>query len=65
MRRNFERHVKLRDSLIAWYRAIDAIEPGRVVFGLPEAGIDPKLLALGPRKVRSGAALFDQLMAAL
>jgi hypothetical protein len=64
-RRNFERHVKLRDSLIAWYRAIDAIEPGRVVFGLPEAGIDPTFLALGPRRVRSGAAIFDQLVAGL
>jgi pantothenate kinase-related protein Tda10 len=64
-RRNFERHVKLRNSLIDWYRAIDAIEPGRVVFGLPDTGIDPKLLALGPRKVRSGAALFDRLIGAL
>jgi hypothetical protein len=64
-RRNFERHVRLRDSLIVWYRAIDATEPGRVVFGLPEAGIDPKLLALGPRKTRSGAALFDRLVGTL
>jgi len=64
-RRNFERHVKLRDSLIDWYRAIDAIEPGRVVFGLPESGIDPKLLALGQRATRSGAALFDRLLASL
>jgi len=64
-RRNFERHVKLRDSLIAWYRAIDAIEPGRVVFGLPDTGIEPKLLALGPRTIRSGAALFDRLLVSL
>jgi len=64
-RRNFERHVKLRDSLLSWYRAIDAIELGRVVFGLPETGIDPKLLALGPRKTRSSAALFDRLLAML
>jgi hypothetical protein len=61
-RRNFERHVKLRDSLLQWYRAIDAIEPGRVVLGLPETGIDSKLLALGPRRVRSSAALFDHLI---
>ncbi len=64
-RRNFERHVKLRDSLIDWYRAIDAIEPGRVVFGLPDTGIDPKLLGLGPRKTHSGAALFDRLVGTL
>ncbi|HEY3218714.1 MAG TPA: hypothetical protein VGK15_06480 [Candidatus Limnocylindria bacterium] len=64
-RRNFERHVKLRDSLLQWYRVIDAVEPGRVIFGLSETGIDPTALALGPRKVRSGAALFDQLVASL
>lgn len=61
-RRNFERHVKLRDSTLRWYRAIGAVEPGRVIFGLPESGIEPTLLALGPRRVRSGAALFDHLM---
>jgi hypothetical protein len=64
-RRNFERHVKLRDSLLRWYRVIDALEPGRVVFGLPKSGIDPKLLALGPRRDRSGTELFDRLVAAL
>jgi hypothetical protein len=64
-RRNFERHVKLRDSLLDWYRAIDAIEPGRVVFGLPDTGIDPNLLALGPRRLRGGATVFDQLVSSL
>jgi hypothetical protein len=64
-RRNFERHALLRDSLLRWYRNIDALEPGRVVFGLPETGIDPALLARGPRKLRSDAALFDRLVASL
>jgi hypothetical protein len=64
-RRNFERHVQLRDSLLRWYRAIDALERGRVVFGLPNSGIAPELLALGPRRERSGAALFARLMDAL
>jgi hypothetical protein len=64
-RRGFERHVLLRDSLLRWYRAIDALEPGRVRFELPETGLTPDLLALGPRKVRSGAALFDRLLNAL
>src|SRR6266567_3042886 len=59
-RRNFERHVQLRDSLLQWYRAIDALEPGRVVFGLPESGIAP-----GHRRMRSGASLFDALVRAL
>jgi hypothetical protein len=61
-RRNFEIHVKLRDSTITWYRAIDALEPGRVVFGLPADGVTPDLLAKGKRATRSGPELFDHLM---
>jgi len=64
-RRGFERHVLLRDSLLRWYRAIDALEPGRVRFELPDAGLTPELLALGARKVRSGADLFERLLAEL
>jgi hypothetical protein len=64
-RGGFERHVKLRDSLLRWYRAIDDLEPGRVHFELPEKGLTPDLLAIGPRRVRSGAALFDRLLALL
>ena len=64
-RRGFERHVLLRDSLLRWYHAIDELEPGRVRFELPEAGLTPDLLALGPRRVRSGAELFDRLLAEL
>ena len=64
-RRGFERHVLLRDSLLHWYRAIDELEPGRVRFELPETGLTPDLLAVGPRRVRSGAALFDQLLTRL
>ena len=64
-RRGFERHVLLRDSLLRWYRAIDALEPGRVRFGLPESGLTLDLLAIGPRRVRSGAAVFDRLLALL
>ena len=61
-RRNFERHVLLRDSLLRWYSAIDRLEPGRVVFGLPAVGITPDLIAKGERKRRSGRELFDELM---
>jgi hypothetical protein len=61
-RRNFERHVLLRDSLLRWYSAIDRLEPGRVVFGLPAGGITPELIAKGKRTTRSGRALFDRLM---
>lgn len=64
-RHGFERHVLLRDSLLEWYRAIDVLEPGRVRFGLPDAGLTAGFLALGPRRTRSGAPLFDQLLARL
>ena len=61
-RRNFERHVLLRDALLRWYGAIDRLEPGRVVFGLPAGGIAPELVAKGKRARRSGPELFDELM---
>jgi hypothetical protein len=64
-RRNFERHILLRDSLLRWYSAIDRLEPGRVVFGLPAAGITPELIAIGKRARRSGLELFDHLMSEL
>jgi hypothetical protein len=64
-RGNFERHVRLRDSLVRWYSAIDRLEPGRVVFGLPIEGLTRELLAKGQRRERSGAVLFDRLMAEL
>lgn len=64
-RRNFDRHVRLRDSLLRWYSAVDQLEPGRVVFSLPETGLTPDLLAVGPRRERSGTRLFDELLATL
>lgn len=64
-RHGFERHILLRDSLLRWYRAIDELEPGRVRFGLPDSGLTPDLLALGSRQVRSGADLFERLLALL
>jgi hypothetical protein len=64
-RSNFERHVQLADGLMRWYSAIDRLEPGRVVFGLPAGGIAPDLLAKGKRTTRSGPELFDRLMSEL
>ena len=64
-RRNFESHVRLHESSLRWYRAIDALDPGRVIFGLPEEGLAPRILALGERRERSGPALFDRLMSLL
>ena len=64
-RRNFERHVLLRDALLRWYGAVDRLEPGRVVFGLPAAGLTPDLISRGKRARRSGVDLFDELMSQL
>jgi hypothetical protein len=64
-RRNFEIHVRLREASLRWYRAIDALEPGRVFFGLPAEGLTPEVLMLGQRRERSGPALFDRLMSEL
>jgi hypothetical protein len=61
-RRNFERHVLLRDALLRWYAAIDRLEPGRVIFGLPADGIPPELIAKGKRGTQSGLELFDKLV---
>jgi hypothetical protein len=64
-RRNFERHVVLRDALLRWYEAIDRLEPGRVVFGLPPGGLSPDLIAKGKRARRSALELFDEMMGEL
>jgi hypothetical protein len=64
-RRSFERHILLRDALVRWYSAIDRLEPGRVVFGLPVNGLTPDLRAKGKRARRSGRELFDELMGEL
>jgi len=64
-RRNFERHVRLRDALLGWYRAIDQLEPGRVVFGLPDEGITRAMLAKGKRTTKLGPEMFDRLMGVL
>ena len=64
-RRNFDRQVQLRDALLRWYGAIDLLDPGRVIFGLPAAGLTPELIARGKRSRRSGLDLFDELMSEL
>lgn len=64
-RGSVEQHALMRDSLLRWYRAIDELEPGRVRFELPEAGLTPDLLAITPRRVRSGAELFERLLTRL
>ena len=54
-RRNFELHLRLGPPLIEWYRAIEAILPGRVLWSLPEQGIP----AAEARARDEDATLFD------
>lgn len=55
-------HLRLREPLIRWYAALDALDPGRVVWDLP-AGGPPPLPA--PRPDRCSVELVDALVAAL
>jgi hypothetical protein len=61
-RRNFATHVQLREPLRHWYAALDALDPGRVIWDLPADGV-PKLPE--PRAVRTGVDLLDALVGAL
>ena len=59
-RRHFDLHVQLAAPLHDWYRAVSALDPGRVRWELPATGI-PGLGTLQPRKPRTGTAIFDAL----
>lgn len=61
-RRNFATHVQLREPLRQWYETLDALDPGRVIWQLPEAGV-PKLPE--PREHRTSVALLDAFVDAL
>lgn len=60
LRRNFDLHRRMQPALIAWYRAIDAVLPGRVHFGLPTT--IPSLHANGSRYDPN---VFDRMIEAL
>ncbi len=64
-RSRHEMHLRIAPALKRWYSAIAAIDPDRVQFRLPADGLQAEHLALGPRPVRSGTALFDRLMSEL
>ena len=61
-RRNFATHVQLREPLRQWYATLDRLDPGRVIWDLPDDGV-PKLPA--PRADRTSADLLDELIDAL
>lgn len=61
-RRAFDLHVRLCEPLREWYSACDEVDPGRVVWSFPTAGVPTSVSA---RSRRSDSALLDQLLANL
>jgi hypothetical protein len=59
-RKAFALHSTLAEPLRSWYEAVEALEPGRVVWGLPANGLPRS--SPGPRARRSDPALLDQLL---
>lgn len=59
----FTLHSTLAEPLRSWYQAVDALEPGRVVWDLPDSGLP--LPTPGPRVRRSDPARLDQLVSLL
>lgn len=62
-RRSFELHSRLGNDLRTWYQAVDAVEPGRVIWQLPDDGLPPQMPP--PRSDRTDVALLDALVASL
>lgn len=62
-RSNFELHVRLAEPLRQWYSAVDALEPGRVRWSLPEGPVSRETVPA--RQQRSGTDLFDALVEGL
>jgi hypothetical protein len=61
-RRNFGLHIQLAGALAEWYRAIEGLDPARVIWRLPPEGLPGNL---PPREPRSGSQLLDALLARL
>jgi hypothetical protein len=59
-RRNFELHVRLLEPLMTWYRALETVLPGTVIWELPEDGLarlpGPRCRSIGDMQI------FDQMM---
>lgn len=62
-RRNFDLHVRLVEPLREWYSAVDALDPGRVRWSLPDGPLSAN--AAPPRQQRTGSGLFDALLGEL
>lgn len=62
LRRRHDLHIRIAPALKRWYTAMARLDPTRVHFSLPPAGLTPELLDLGPRAARSGTPVFDGFM---
>jgi hypothetical protein len=62
-RRSFDLHAQLAEPLRDWYKAFDALEPGRVFSELPPSGV-PQSMPIS-RDKRSDVALLDRLVSLL
>jgi hypothetical protein len=62
-RRHFEVHARLREPLVEWYQAVEDLDPGRVVWELPDQGIPDPLPP--PRSTRTSVEFLDALVASL
>jgi hypothetical protein len=62
-RRKFELHLRLARPLREWYEAVERVRPGRVYWGLPEAGLPAALPP--PDLDRCSVPQFDALIEAL
>jgi len=63
-RRSFELHAGLREPLIEWYKCLDRLKPGHVVWELPDDGIN-SIDASATRVDRYDVRLLDALVGEL
>jgi hypothetical protein len=64
-RRNFDLHTTMRPHFRRWYEAVARLDERRVIWDHPADGMTERLLAVGPRPMRSDPQLFDRILAYL
>jgi len=60
-RRNFDLHIQLAGPLRDWYHAVEQLDPSRVRWDLPPAGL-PDTSTLGQRRNHTGTDTLDALI---
>jgi hypothetical protein len=63
-RRNFDLHVQLHDPLVTWYRTMERLLPGAVIWNLPDKGL-ASLSNLGDPATRSSIQIFNRMIGLL